>query len=152
MLLASWSIPSGKIAWSGLSENTVLLSATVYWSEISPLPNRKLLCKLSSLLLNWSSSGNLSGTWGPAGTYRSFRLVLPSYLLGVSHFFFFLITCLNFRTAKLSSIDVSVSVVCSSSARISEIILPLFCIRPCCSLFRKGFNDGYGRLRSKRTL
>ena len=45
------------------------------------------------------------------------------------HLFFFFIVCLNFKTAKFSSIDVSVSVVCKSSSRSSVIISPLFCIR-----------------------
>ena len=47
----------------------------------------------------------------------------------ISHFFFFFIVCLNFKTAKLSSMDVSVSLVCKSSSRISAIISPLFRIR-----------------------
>jgi len=51
----------------------------------------------------------------------------------ISHFFFFFIVCLNFKTAKLSSMDVSVSLVCKSSSRISAIISPLFRIRACCS-------------------
>ena len=60
-----------------------------------------------------------------------------------SHFFFFIV-CLNFKTAKFNSIDVSVSVVFRSSSRISAIISPLFCIRGFCSalslMFEKGFD------------
>lgn len=52
----------------------------------------------------------------------------------IAYLFFLLITCLNFKTAKLSSMDVSVSVVWRSSSSISAMISPLFCIRFCCSL------------------
>ena len=63
----------------------------------------------------------------------------PIPFLGVTkrltgYLFFFLITCLNFKTAKLSSMDVSVSVVWKSSSSISAMISPLFCIRFFCSL------------------
>ena len=46
---------------------------------------------------------------------------------------FFLIRCLNFKTAKLSSIEVSVSVVCRSSSKMLAIISPLFRMRLFCS-------------------
>ena len=55
------------------------------------------------------------------------------YNANLSHLFFFFIVCLNFKTAKFNSIDVSVAVVCRSSSRISAIITPLFRIRACCS-------------------
>ena len=43
--------------------------------------------------------------------------------------------CLNFKTAKLSSIDVSVSLVCKSSSKISAISSPLLCMSDfCCAL------------------
>ncbi len=51
----------------------------------------------------------------------------------MGHLLFLVITCLNFRTAKLSSMVVSVSVVWRSSSRISAMISPLFRIRFCCS-------------------
>ena len=41
--------------------------------------------------------------------------------------------CLNFRTAKFSSIEVSVSLVCKSSSKISATSSPLFCMRDFCS-------------------
>ena len=47
--------------------------------------------------------------------------------------FFFFIVCLNFKTAKFSSIEVSASVVCKSSSKILAINSPLLCIRFCCS-------------------
>jgi hypothetical protein len=46
----------------------------------------------------------------------------------VSHLLFFFIVCLNFKTAKFNSIDVSVSLVCKSSSKISAISSPLFCM------------------------
>ena len=45
-----------------------------------------------------------------------------------SHFFFFFIVCLNFKTAKFSSMDVSVSLVCKSSSKIPAINSPLLCM------------------------
>ena len=54
------------------------------------------------------------------------------YNANSSHLFFFFIVCLNFKTAKFNSIDVSVSVVCRSSSRSSAIISPLFRIRAFC--------------------
>lgn len=48
------------------------------------------------------------------------------------HLFFFFIVCLNLKTAKFSSIEVSVSLVCKSSSKISEISSPLFCMSDFC--------------------
>jgi len=53
-----------------------------------------------------------------AGYYSS---ALPSYFL-------FLIMCLNFRTAKFNSIEVSESLVFKSSSKMPEINSPLFCM------------------------
>ena len=39
-----------------------------------------------------------------------------------SHFFFFIV-CLNFKTAKFNSMDVSVSLICKSSSKLVGIIL-----------------------------
>ena len=50
----------------------------------------------------------------------------------ISNHFFFLIVCLNFNTAKFSSIVVSVPLVCKSSSKIPEISSPLFCMSAFC--------------------
>ena len=57
-----------------------------------------------------------------------------------SDIYFFLMVCLNFSTAKLSSIVVSLSEVCRSLSNNSEIISPLFCIKDCYFSF-SGFED-----------
>ena len=59
------------------------------------------------------------------------------FFASLFHFFFFFVVCLNFKTAKFNSIDVSVSVVSRLSSRSSAIISPLLRIRAFCLLKSK---------------
>jgi len=55
-------------------------------------------------------------------------LIVAAVITVELYFFFFFIVCLNFKTAKFNSMDVSVSLVCKSSSKIPAINSPLLCM------------------------
>ena len=86
-------------------------------------PNLSVLFSLRLTHMRMAGRRRISGGGPPTPSLASIRAL----------YFFFLIVCLNFRTAKFNSMDVSLSLAYPLSSRIPEINSPPLFIRDFCS-------------------